>query len=140
MAQERKSLIEQFKDFVLRGNVVDLAVAIAVGTAFLAVIKAFTADMLTPVVSVFSKHTNFQDLAVTVRGARFAYGDFINNVIAFVITAAVVFFLVVTPMNYFIARRKARAGEQDAPSEEVALLTEIRDLLRATRGPSSGTL
>jgi large conductance mechanosensitive channel len=125
---EKQGLLSEFREFVLRGNVVDLAIAVVIGTAFAAVVKSFVADMITPIVSIFSKKTNFADLAFHVRGARFAYGDFINNVIAFVIVAAVVFFFVLKPINYLVSRHKAEVD--DALSDEVVLLTEIRDLLR----------
>jgi large conductance mechanosensitive channel len=136
---EHKSLFADFKEFLLRGNVVDLAVAVVIGTAFTALVKSFTQDLLTPIISIFTKHTNFQDLAVNIRGARFAYGDFINAVITFVILAAVVFFLVVKPINYLMERRRrsVEAGTEEPTSEDIALLTQIRDLLAATRGPAS---
>ena len=129
--EARKGPLASFKEFLLRGNVVDLAIAVVLGTAFGQVVKAFVADMITPLVSIFSKHTNFEDLAITIRGARFAYGDFINYVIAFVILAAIIFFLVASPIQYMVDRRKK--DEAAEVSDEVALLTEIRDLL-ARRG------
>jgi large conductance mechanosensitive channel len=132
MPDQRKGVLAEFKDFVLRGNVVDLAIAVVIGTAFADLVKQFVADMITPLVSIFSKHTNFADLAFHVRGARFAYGAFLNSVITFVILAAVVFFFVVKPINFMLERRR-RGGEAEPEtlSDEAALLTQIRDLLAA---------
>ena len=136
MAEERKGPLQGFKEFLLRGNVVDLAIAVVIGAAFGRVVTAFVHDMLTPVISIAGKHTNFADLVLKVRGARFYYGDFINELIGFVIVAAVVFFVVVVPINYLVNRRKQElaAGDDDALSDEAKLLREIRDLLAAQRG------
>ncbi len=98
-------LLKDFKQFLFRGNVVDLAVAVVIGTAFTAVIKAVVADLLTPLIAaIFGAH-NFGALTFTINGSTFAYGDFINNLITFVSIAAVVFFLVVAPLNALMARR-----------------------------------
>ena len=136
MAQQKKGLIGEFKEFLLRGNVVDLAIAVVTGTAFALVIKAFVADMLTPIISIFAKKTTFQDLVITVRGSRFQYGDFLNAAITFVLTAAIVFFFVVAPINYLMERHKKSVedGETEPLSEEVVLLKEIRDLLASKSG------
>lgn len=138
MSVERKGWMAEFRAFLLRGNVVDLAIAVVLGTAFGAVVTAFVKDMITPIVSIFLKRTNFQNLVLTVRGARFAYGDFLNVLLAFVIIAAVIFFFVVKPVNYLIERRKQRmaAGIEEEPasvSDEAVLLAEIRDLLKSQR-------
>jgi len=98
-------LLTDFKKFLLRGNVVDLAVAVVVGTAFTAVVKALVADLFTPLIAaIFGAH-NFGGLKFTINASTFAYGDFINNLITFVSVAAVVFFLVVAPMTALMARR-----------------------------------
>jgi large conductance mechanosensitive channel protein len=98
-------LIRDFKKFLFRGNVMDLAVAVVVGTAFTAVVKALVTDLLTPLIAaIFGAH-NFGALKFTINGSTFAYGDVINNVITFVSVAAAVFFLVVTPINYLMERR-----------------------------------
>jgi large conductance mechanosensitive channel len=98
-------LLKDFKQFLLRGNVVDLAVAIVVGTAFTAVVKALVSDLFTPLIAaIFGAH-NFGALKFTINGSTFAYGDFINNLITFLSIAAVVFFLVVAPINALMARR-----------------------------------
>jgi large conductance mechanosensitive channel len=99
------TLLADFKKFLLRGNVVDLAVAVVIGTAFGAVVKALVADLLTPIIALIFGKPSFQDLSFTLNSSHFAYGDFINNVIAFVSIAAAVFFFVVTPVNTLMARR-----------------------------------
>ena len=124
-------MLAEFKAFLMRGNVVDLAVAVVIGAAFGLVIQAFVADIITPIIAAIGGKPDFSDLTFTINGSKFLYGDFINAVISFLIIAAVVFFLVVKPMNLFLARRKQddAPAEPAAPAEDVRLLTEIRDLL-----------
>ena len=98
-------LFSDFRKFLLRGNVVDLAVAVVVGTAFVAVVKALVTDLLTPIIALIFGKPNFGALSFTVNNSHFQYGDFLNNLIAFVTIAAAVFFLVVTPVNALLARR-----------------------------------
>jgi large conductance mechanosensitive channel protein len=98
-------LLRDFKQFLLRGNVVDLAVAVVVGTAFTAVVKSLVSDLLTPLIAAIFGKANFANLSFTINGSHFAYGDFINNVITFVSIATVVFFLVVAPVNALMSRR-----------------------------------
>jgi large conductance mechanosensitive channel len=127
-------MVRQFRDFLLRGNVVDLAVAVVVGAAFGAVVAALVADIITPLIAAIFGKPNFGNLAFTINGSRFAYGDFINAVISFVIIAAAVFFLVVKPVGALMERRKAGLEpEAEAVPEDVVLLGEIRDLLRERR-------
>ena len=98
-------LLSDFKRFLFRGNVMDLAVAVVVGTAFTAVVKALVSDLLTPIIAaIFGAH-NFGTLKFTIHHSTFAYGDFINTVITFISVAAAMFFLVVTPINALMARR-----------------------------------
>ena len=99
------TLIGDFKKFLLRGNVVDLAVAVVVGTAFTAVVKALVSDLLTPIIALIFGKPNFGALTFTINHSHFLYGDFINNVFTFVTVAAAVFFLVVTPVNALLSRR-----------------------------------
>ena len=99
------NLVRDFKKFLFRGNVMDLAVAVVVGTAFTAVVKALVTDLFTPLIAaVFGAH-NFAALKFTIHHSTFAYGDFINNVITFLSVAAAMFFLVVAPVNALMARR-----------------------------------
>src|SRR6266480_7892332 len=88
-----RGLFSDFKKFLLRGNVVDLAVAVVIGTAFAAVVKALVADLLTPIIALIFGKPNFGALSFTVNSSHFLYGDFVNNVITFLSIAAAVFFL-----------------------------------------------
>jgi large conductance mechanosensitive channel len=124
-------MVKEFREFILRGNVVDLAIAVVIGAAFGAVVTALVKDLITPLTAAIGGKPDFGDLAFTINGSRFAYGDFFNAVVSFLIIAAVIFFLVVKPLNAFLARRKANEEPApEAPAEDVVLLTEIRDLLR----------
>lgn len=96
---------KDFKEFVLRGNVVDLAVAVVLGAAFGAVVTAFVADLLTPLIAIPGK-ADFSGLTFTIHGSVFRYGHFLNLLISFVVVALVVFFLVVRPLNVLMERRK----------------------------------
>jgi large conductance mechanosensitive channel len=109
---EKDSLIKDFKAFLLRGNVVDLAIAVVIGIAFGLVIHAFVTDLITPIVSIPGK-TNFQELHFTIRHSVFAYGDFINTVVNFIVVAAAVFFFVVVPVNHLMNRRRTEPDPED---------------------------
>lgn len=98
-------MIKDFKAFLLRGNVVDLAVAVVIGAAFGAVVTALVKDLLTPLIAIPGK-SDFSTLHFTIRHSRFLYGDFINALIAFLSIAAAVFFFVVRPLNTLMARHK----------------------------------
>jgi large conductance mechanosensitive channel len=106
-------MLKDFKAFVLRGNVVDLAIAVVIGAAFGAVVQAFVKDLLTPLVSIPGK-ADFQNLTFSINGSVFHYGDFFNVLIAFVTIAVAVFFFVVRPINTLMARRRT---EHDVESE-----------------------
>lgn len=108
------TLLADFKKFLFRGNVVDLAVAVVIGTAFAAVVKALVADLLTPIIALIFGKPSFQQLSFTINGSHFLYGDFVNNVITFVSVAAAVFFFVVTPINHLMARR----AQEDPDTKE----------------------
>lgn len=99
-------ILNDFKAFVLRGNVVDLAVGIIIGVAFSAVVTALVKDLITPLIAAIGGKPDFSTLFFTVHGSKFFIGDFINAVVSFVILAAVVFFFVVQPMNALVARAK----------------------------------
>ena len=100
-------MIKEFREFILRGNVVDLAVAVVIGAAFGAVVAAFVADIVTPLIAAIGGQPDFAGLKFTINESTFLYGHFINAVISFLIIAAVIFFLVVKPLNALAARRKA---------------------------------
>jgi large conductance mechanosensitive channel len=125
-------MFKEFREFLLRGNVVDLAVAVVIGAAFGAVVTSLVEDLLTPLIAAVGGKPDFSGLAFTVNESRFRYGEFVNAVIAFLIIGAAVFFLVIKPVNALMARRKAgEEPEPDAVAEDVVILGEIRDLLKA---------
>jgi large conductance mechanosensitive channel len=125
-------MIKEFREFLLRGNVVDLAVAVILGAAFGAVITSFVEDLLTPLLAAVGGEPDFAGLTFSINGSRFRYGEFINAVVSFLIIGAAVFFLVLKPVNALMARRKAgEEPEPEAVAEDVILLGEIRDLLKA---------
>jgi large conductance mechanosensitive channel len=126
-------VLKEFREFILRGNVVDLAVAVVIGTAFTAVVTSTVEDLLTPLITAIAGEPNFGGLKFKVNGSEFRYGEWLNAVFSFVSIAVVVFFFVVKPINLFFARRKEEAPDPPAPAEDVRLLTEIRDLLSAQR-------
>jgi large conductance mechanosensitive channel len=99
-------LLKEFRAFILRGNVVDLAVAFVLGAAFTAVVTALVRDLLTPVIAAIFGKPNFGSLSFTIHGSEFLYGDFLNALLTFVLVAAAVFFFVVKPVNYLMERRR----------------------------------
>jgi large conductance mechanosensitive channel len=130
-------VLKGFKDFVLRGNVVDLAVAVVIGAAFTAVVTAFAADFLTPLIGLAGGGGRLGG-QVSVHGQIFKWGAFLSQLITFLLTAAVVYFVVVLPMKTFMDRR--RRGEDSGPVQptQIELLEEIRDLLRAQQATDGG--
>jgi large conductance mechanosensitive channel len=125
-------MLKEFRAFLLRGNVVDLAVAVVIGAAFTGIVNAFVAGIVTPLIGmIFS--TDFTDMTFEINGSTFFYGTVLNALISFVAIAAVIFFLVVKPMKMLEERRRRGEPVEDtpAPSDEALLLTEIRDLLAA---------
>lgn len=102
----QKSLITDFKDFILRGNVIDLAVGIVIGGAFGTVVSSLVKDLLTPLVAAIFGKPDFSRLTFTINHSKFLFGDFMNAVVSFLSIAAVVFFVVVKPMNVLTERRK----------------------------------
>ena len=120
-------MLKGFKDFLMRGNVVDLAVAVVIGAAFSTVVKAFV-DIIMSLIGKLGGQPNFND----IKPSGVPLGAFITALVAFIMVAAAIYFVVVMPLNK-LAERRARGVEpkSEAPSDEVALLTEIRDSLRA---------
>lgn len=118
-------MLSDFRKFILRGNVVDLAVAVVIGLAFAAVITALVADILTPLIAaIFGKH-DFSSLTFTINHSRFLYGSFINAVIAFVLIAAAIFFFVVKPVNALAERRRSGTPEEATTRECPECLSSI---------------
>ena len=129
-------MIKGFKQFILRGNVIDLAVAVVIGLAFNSVIQALVRDIVTPLIAAIFAKPSFETLTFTVHHSRFLYGDVINYLIGFGAVAAAIYFLVVAPVNAPNTRR--RAGQAEATvSEEIELLTEIRDILARSSGTTA---
>jgi large conductance mechanosensitive channel len=124
-------MIKGFKDFLLRGNVVDLAVAVIIGTAFGAVVAKFSDGIIGGLIGAVGGSPDFGKAHFDLNGSPVTYGPFLTAAVNFVIVAAVVYFLVVVPMNALLTRRKTGAeAEVVATPEDIALLQEIRDLLR----------
>lgn len=128
-------MLKGFRDFIMRGNVLDLAVAVIMGAAFGAVITALVENVLTPLIAAIVGKPNFNSLQFTVNGGVVKYGNFITALINFLLIAAAVYFFIVLPMKKLVeyqARRRAAGVEPDAavvPSDELVTLREIRDLL-----------
>ena len=120
----------EFREFILRGNLVDLAIAVVLGAAFGAVVTSLVSDIITPLLAAVAGKRDFGALTFTLGRGVFRYGDFLDALLSFVIIAAVIFFLVVKPVNALLARMKLSDEEPTAPAADVLLLTEIRDLLR----------
>jgi len=129
-------MLKGFREFIMRGNVVDLAIAVVIGTAFTALVKAFVADILTPIIAAIFGKPNFADLTLTINNSQFLYGDLINEAITFVSVAAAIYFFVVAPLNRIAERRAKGQGPAAEVPPDIALLTEIRDLLASRDGSS----
>jgi large conductance mechanosensitive channel len=99
-------VLKDFRQFILRGNLVDLAVAVVIGAAFGTVVSALVADLITPLIAAIGGKPSFNDLSFTINGSRFLYGNFLNTLLSFLIIAAVVFFLVIKPVNALLARAR----------------------------------
>jgi large conductance mechanosensitive channel len=120
-----QALMKDFRAFLLRGNLVDMAVGIVIGIAFAALVTALVEDLITPIVAaIFGKH-DFSALSFTIHKSRFLYGDFINAAITFVSIAAAVFFFVVKPVNALMARRKTEPPVDETVRACPECLSEI---------------
>ena len=135
-----RQMIKEFREFILRGNLVDLAVAVVIGTAFAAVVTALVADLITPLLAAIGGKQDFSALTFTINGSEFRYGDFLNALITFVTIAAVVFFFVVKPVNALLARMKTERGRGGAdaqvpgvPERDPGVGVALRVLHRAGR-------
>jgi large conductance mechanosensitive channel len=124
-------MIKEFKDFILRGNVIDLAVAVVMGAAFGAVVTAFVASFVTPLIAAIGGKPDFGSLSFTIHKSHFLYGDFINFLVTFLTVATVVFFFVVLPVNALMARRKVEPPIDETLRDCPECLSEIP--VRATR-------
>jgi large conductance mechanosensitive channel len=124
------SALKEFRQFILRGNLVDLAIAVVIGAAFSAVVSAVVSDLITPLVAAVGGKHDFSQLTFTINGSRFAYGHFINALVSFLIVAAVVFFLIVKPVNVLMGRMRT---EPDVESETRACPECLSQIPRPAR-------
>ena len=124
------SVVTEFKEFILRGNVIDLAVGVIIGAGFAGIVTALTTDILTPLIGMAGK-VDLSNLNTTINGAKFAFGHFLNTVVGFVILAAVVFFVIVRPINFLMSRRKTETPVDVTTRECPQCLSSIPKL--ATR-------
>ncbi len=118
-------MLKEFRQFLLRGNLVDLAIAVVIGAAFGAVVAALVKDLITPLIAAVGGQPDFGDLDFTINKSRFAYGDFLNALISFVIVAAAVFFLVVKPVNALMERFQTEKAVDEPTRECPACLSQI---------------
>ena len=119
-------MLSGFKKFILRGNVVDMAVGVVIGAAFAGVVGALTKDLLTPLIAALVKAPDFSKLKFTLNNSDFLYGEFLNAVVAFVLIAAAVYFFVVTPINALVARMRKDPAPADPTTKKCAeCLSEI---------------
>lgn len=124
-------MIKGFRDFLMRGNVVDLAVAVIIGAAFGGVISAFADDFIGGIIGAIGGSPDFGSSGFTVNDSKIVIGTTVTALINFVIIAAAIYFIVVVPMQKVQSRFKTADADTPAPSDEAVLLTEIRDLLRS---------
>ncbi|MDX2340258.1 large conductance mechanosensitive channel protein MscL [Micrococcus sp. M4NT] len=137
-------MLQGFKEFILKGNVIDLAVAVVIGAAFSKVINAVVENVLMPFISGLVKAPDFDQFGVVMlNGNAIQFGVLLTAIVNFLLIAAAVYFVIILPMNAMIERRNRRLGitpkDEEVP-EDVALLSEIRDLLAAQRGGAAGTV
>lgn len=118
-------MLKEFKQFLLRGNVVDLAVGVVIGAAFSDVVAALVSDLLTPVISAIAKLPDFGGLSFIINDSQFMYGHFINSLISFVLVATAIFFFVVKPMNILVSRSRKEAPVDPTTKKCEECLSEI---------------
>ncbi len=118
-------MLKEFKQFLLRGNVVDLSVGVVIGAAFGTVVAALVKDILTPLIAAIAKLPDFSGLFFTLNGSKFMYGDFVNAFVSFLLVAAAVFFFIITPMNALIARSRKEPPADPTTKKCPECLSEI---------------
>jgi large conductance mechanosensitive channel len=124
-------VFKEFRDFILRGNVVELAVAVIIGASFNKIVDAIVKGLITPMIGIFGGAPQFANNMFTINGSEFLWGTVVDAIVSFLIVAAVLFFLIVRPMNTLMARvRRQEEVTPPAPTVDQKLLTEIRDLLK----------
>jgi large conductance mechanosensitive channel len=120
-----QALAKEFRTFLLRGNLVDMAVGIVIGIAFAALVTAFVKDLITPIIAAIAGSHDFSALVFTIHKSRFLYGDFINAIVAFASIGAAVFFFVVKPVNALMARRRTEPPVDETVRPCPECLSEI---------------
>jgi large conductance mechanosensitive channel len=123
-------MLKEFRDFVFRGNIVELAIALVMGLAFVAVVNSFVTNIVMPLVAAVIGKVDFRDLTFTIHSSVFRWGAFLTDAIQFVAIAAAVFFFIVKPMQTIMARRKVQPVEEEISDEE----RRHRELLAALEG------
>jgi large conductance mechanosensitive channel len=124
-------ILREFRDFVLRGNVLDLAIAVVIGAAFTTVVNSLVGDILTPFIAAIVGQPSFGNIDLDIGDATLEIGLFLEAVVNLVIVAAVIFFFIIKPVNVLMERRRRGEAAADVPTpEDIALLREIRDLLK----------
>jgi large conductance mechanosensitive channel len=118
-------MLKEFKEFLLRGNVVDLAVAVVLGVAFSTVVSALVADLITPLIAAIVGKPDFSSLTFTINNSTFHYGDFINKLLSFVLIAAAIFFFVIKPVNALIERMRKQRPVDPTTKKCPQCLSEI---------------
>ena len=124
-----KGFIKEFKEFISRGSVIDLAVAVVIGGAFTKIVNSLVDDIIMPIIGVIIGGINFEHLMITVGTAEIKYGMFIQEIVNFLLIALVIF-SIIKSINQFKKKEEEKPEEPEKPSEDIVLLTEIRDLLR----------
>lgn len=118
-------MLKEFKQFLLRGNVVDLAVGVVIGASFGAVVNALVSDFLTPIIAAFAKVPDFSGLTFALNGSKFMYGHLLNVIISFILVAAAIFFFIIKPMNILIARSRKEPPADPTTKKCGECLSEI---------------
>jgi large conductance mechanosensitive channel len=118
-------MLKEFKQFLLRGNVVDLAVGVVVGAAFGTIVSALVSDLLTPLIAAIAKVPDFSNLSFTINDSKFMYGHFLNALISFILVASAVFFFIVKPMNMLVNRSKKGPPVDPTTKKCAECLSEI---------------
>ena len=118
-------MLKEFKQFLLRGNVVDLAVGVVIGAAFGSIVSALVADLLTPFIAAIAKVPDFSGIVFTINGSKFMIGHFINALISFILVAGAVFFFVIKPMNMLVARSRKEPSTDPTTKKCTECLSEI---------------
>ncbi len=125
------SVVKEFKDFLMKGNLIELAVAFVMGIAFAALLNSFVTDIVTPIIGAIIGKVDFSNLTFTIHNSQFRYGSFITALIQFVTISAAVFFFIVKPIQMLLARRAGREAEEEGPSDEERRHQELLAALRA---------